>query len=281
MIRTPHRTGSAILLASCFVLWSTARPAWADTSEATPLATHHATYKLSLLRSNGTNAPASVAGFIDYDFSGSTCEGFATSFRQMTELQPAEGEARLNDMNSTTFEDGSGDQFTFSTKSSMDRTVVTDLDGKASRSGAGDLSVELRRPPASFKSGSDILFPTEHLRKIIATARAGGKLLTASVYDGSDTGKKVYRTLSVIGAPIDKAPDDAAGKNAVLRSLRRWPVAISYFDGDAADHPDYVLSFDLYENGVSRALRLDYGDFILAGELDDLRLSSPAACAAH
>jgi hypothetical protein len=39
------------------------------------------------------------------------------------------------------------------------------------------------------------------------------------------------------------------------------------------------LSFDLYENGISRALRLDYGDFILAGEMSSLELLSEPACA--
>jgi hypothetical protein len=39
------------------------------------------------------------------------------------------------------------------------------------------------------------------------------------------------------------------------------------------------LSFDLYENGISRALRLDYGDFVLAGEMSSLELLSQPECA--
>ena len=53
-----------------------------------------------------------------------------------------------------------------------------------------------------------------------------------------------------------------------LNNIRRWPVAISYFElGKKDGQPIYVLSFDLYENGVSRALKLDYGDFVLRGDM--------------
>ncbi len=43
--------------------------------------------------------------------------------------------------------------------------------------------------------------------------------------------------------------------------------------------PAYTISFDLYENGVSRALKLDYGDFALRGELKSLDVSpATGAC---
>jgi hypothetical protein len=38
------------------------------------------------------------------------------------------------------------------------------------------------------------------------------------------------------------------------------------------------LSFQLYENGISRALRLDYGDFVLAGEMTSLELLPTPPC---
>ena len=61
--------------------------------------------------------------------------------------------------------------------------------------------------------------------------------------------------------------------------MPRWPVTISYFDAAKPDGPpEYVLSFDLYENGISRALKLDYGDFVLAGELTELHLLPGTAC---
>ena len=52
-----------------------------------------------------------------------------------------------------------------------------------------------------------------------------------------------------------------------MKSLTRWPVTVSYYDRDAKptegeQTPVYAMSFELFENGVSRALVLDYNDFV-------------------
>jgi hypothetical protein len=250
----------------------------AGAAAAVPMASHHAIYKLSLLKAKGANAPASAVGVIDYNFSGSACDGYTTTFRQLTELQPSEGDARVNDLRSTTFEEANGSQFSFKTTTRNDNDVVTDVDGRARKLPDGEASVELKTPPGRATLGDDILFPTEHLRRIIGVAEAGGKLLEAKVYDGSDTGKKVFRTLTVIGRPIDAPSQDPVGAADGLKTVRRWPVSISYFDKGKEDAPDYILSFDLYENGISRALKLDYGDFVLEGDLTDLTVKAPSPC---
>jgi len=65
------------------------------------------------------------------------------------------------------------------------------------------------------------------MRKIVAAAQAGQSLLDLQVYDGSETGEKIYNTLTVIGQPIApgaKPPADAGAKEPALLKLRRWPV---------------------------------------------------------
>ena len=80
-------------------------PALAQKNGA-PLASHRATYELTLLKSTGSKAPSSARGKIAFDFSGSPCDGYTQEFRQYTEIEPTEGESRVSDMRSTTFEDG-------------------------------------------------------------------------------------------------------------------------------------------------------------------------------
>jgi hypothetical protein len=120
------------------------------------------------------------------------------------------------------------------------------------------------------------VFPTEQIQRIIAAAKEGKSLLELTVYDGSDNGEKVYNTLSVIGAAItpDKAVNspDPSTSSEQMKSLTRWPVTVSYFDRDAKakegeQTPVYAMSFELFENGVSRALVLDYNDFVISGSL--------------
>lgn len=252
-------------------------PARADAPSApVPLAGHHAVYKLTLLKAKGTNAPVSASGVIDYGFAASSCDGYKTDFRQLTEMQPNEGDSKLNDMRSTTFEDDAATRFDFKTKTSVDDDA-TDLAGQAQRDAGGAVAVDIAQPKGKADFAADVLFPTQHLRRVIAAAEHGDKLLSADVFDGSETGKKLYHTLSVIGAGTDAPVDDAAGRTEATRSMRRWPVVISYFAGDK-DQPDYVLSSDIYENGVSRALKLDYGDFVLAGALEQLTITPEPDC---
>ena len=132
----------------------------------------------------------------------------------------------------------------------------------------------------------DIVFPTEQVERIVAAARAGKSLLELNVYDGSDTGEKLYRTLTVIGAPIAPGagtddPDAAMG-DAAMKGATRWPVTVSYYDSAAAKSgeqtPTYAMSFQLYDNGVSRALKLDYNDFVLAGAISKFETTPAKPC---
>jgi hypothetical protein len=63
--------------------------------------------------------------------------------------------------------------------------------------------------------------------------------------------------------------------------MTRWPVTISYFDRSAPggeQTPVYSIGFEMFENGISRALNLDYGDFVVAGEMSQLELKEAKAC---
>jgi hypothetical protein len=145
--------------------------------------------------------------------------------------------------------------------------------------------VTLTKPKSSdFVLNAAVIFPTEHVRRILTAARDGKSLLEFPVYDGSETGAKVYNTLSVIGrqiAPDDRVPHDAAAGQAALAGMARWPVTVSYFDkanNPGEQLPVYAISFELYDNGISRALVLDYNDFAISGELTQLEIKNSKAC---
>ncbi|MBY6239718.1 cell envelope integrity EipB family protein [Methylosinus sp. Sm6] len=238
------------------------------------LAPHRAVYDLSLGQASGGKAPSSARGRIAFDFSGSACEGYVQNFRQITELQPSEGPARLSDMRSNTFETGDGKDFRFRIETRLDNVPSENIDGKAKKSGGASMSVDLAQPKhSSLALDGGALFPTEHLRHILAAAGGGETILEAKVYDGSGDGEKIFDTLTVLGKATSAAAGEKAAQIKPLEGLRRWPVSISYFEpGKRDEQPVYVLSFDLYENGISRALKLDYGDFVLTGEMTELAL---------
>ena len=246
-----------------------------------PLADHRAIYKVPLLKAVGTKSPTSARGKVSYEFDGSACAGYSQNFRQITEMQPAEGATRLSDMRSATFEGADGKSFSFDVKTSVDRAAPEVVDGHAEREGADVLQIKLSKPAEqALDVDQEVLFPTAHLKRIIAAAKAGQHIVAVKVFDGSDDGKKVYDTTTIIGRPLT-GPTDAAGAARVVAmdDMTRWPVVISYFEeGHKDKEPAYTLGFELYENGVSRALRFDYGDFVLAGQMVSLEMLPGQSC---
>ena len=70
----------------------------------------------------------------------------------------------------------------------------------------------MTKPQAkSLDFGRDVLFPTQHIERLIDAAKHGGGAIQARVYDGSDTGAKIFATLSVIGKEETKP-----GKTPIL-----------------------------------------------------------------
>lgn len=258
-------------------------------SGAVALAAHRAVYDLRLANARGKSPMQAVRGRILYDFSGSVCEGYALQFRQVSELDSGEGKVTMSDLRATSWEEGAAKRLRFHSQNFFDQQLRETVDGEAERDNDG-VAVKLSQPDGkSFDLKTDLVFPTEHVRRIIAAAREGRTLLELTVYDGSDNGEKVFDTLAVIGralAPDEHKPEDATASQQAFQSLKRWPVTISYFDRANRDNmeksgeqtPVYAITFELYENGVSRALMLDYGDFVLSGELTSFQMKDVRPC---
>ena len=275
----------ALAIAGAVVCDSTAAALAGDT---VPLAPHRAIYDLKLSKSKGSRGIESVRGRILYDFSGNACEGYNLEFRQVSELDSGEGKTALSDLRSTTWEDGKASKFRFNSENLVNEHTTDSVNGHAERDTKA-VSVSLSKPKEkNFTVPAAAVFPTEHMRRIIGAAREGKTILEFPVYDGSETGEKLYNTLTVIGRPIapgTKVPDDAAAKIPVLAKLTRWPVTISYFEQEnkkkeqsGEQTPVYAISFELYENGISRALSLDYADFTISGEMTSLEMKKEKKC---
>jgi envelope integrity protein B len=276
----PFRTSLGVLAMAAVVCGSA--------KAAGPFLPHQALYELNLVKSRGSNPINSARGRILYNFSGSACEGYTSEFRQVSELDIGEGKVTLSDLRSNSWEDGAGKSYRFKIDARMNDSDSSPVDGIAERTG-DHITVKLKQPEAkTFTLDGATVFPTEQIQRIIAAAKDGKSLLELMVYDGSDNGQKVYNTLSVIGQaiPPDKATPspDPSTTSEQMKSMTRWPVTVSYYDRDAQKKdgeqtPVYAMSFELFENGVSRALVLDYNDFVISGALGkfDVKDAKPAS----
>jgi len=248
------------------------------------LVPHRAVYDLRLSQSRNTGSAEGVTGRILYDFSGNSCDGYALQFRQVSELSTGEGRSAVSDLRTVTWEDGTATNYRFQSENLIDQNQVEIVDGQAERR-VDSVAVNLTKPDRKkFDADAGVVFPTEHMRRIILAARAGKTILDLPVYDGSENGEKIFNTLTIIGPPIppdQRIPTDAAAGQPVLDGMKRWPVTISYFERHkkgGEQTPLYSIAFELYDNGISRALTLDYNDFVLRGDMSVLEIKDSKPC---
>jgi hypothetical protein len=271
-------TGAGGVLTGALLL--AAPPAFAQAgAERVVLAPHRAVYDLVLDSGRPSGNIDTAKGRIAFEFTGDACDGYMLSFRQVTQLGTEAG-PRLIDARSTTFEAGDGASFRFKTENVTGGAAPETVDGTAQKSGGG-YEVKLSQPKAeSYREASDALFPNAQMKALIQAARAGQKTLSVRLYDGANSGKEVYDTLSVIGKRIEAEPSETPLQRPEFEKLARWPVTISYYKaGSGETTPSYGIAFELYENGVTGAVRLDYSGFSLRGTLTRLDLLPQEPCA--
>jgi EipB-like len=247
------------------------------------LAAHRAVYDLMLDRSEQADDLADMSGRIVMEFTGSECGGYSVALRFVTEIADQDGDLRITDARTETFEDRDGGGFKFSNETFIDEALTEESRGRANRTGDG-VSVALIKPTKkSFILDKSVVFPTEQIIQIIEAAKRDVNFLQIDVYDGSEDGETVYATTVVVGDGSTNSTDigdEVATREAGVAGLRHWPVTVSYFEqlGTGEQTPIYVMSFILYENGVSRDLKIDYGDFAIVGRLSGLEMFATERC---
>ncbi|WP_085034049.1 cell envelope integrity EipB family protein [Ensifer aridi] len=264
--------GRASLGALCFAVMTAG-------ANASALAPHRAVYDLELKDASERSGISGMYGRMVYEFNGSPCEGYTVSFRFVTQVDTGE-EVRLTDQQTTTYEDMKNGSFRFLTRSFTDEKLDKEVRGSAHEEKTG-VKVELTAPDKREVALAASRFPTEHMLEVIERAKRGESFFQSRIFDGSDTGDKTLITSTFVGKPRQPSADEAdAGKAGKLAGEKYWPVTISYFNDNASGdaQPIYRMSFKLYENGVTRDLTMDYGDFVLSGKLADLEVFNAEEC---
>jgi len=284
MYRTKSKSRALLLTALAIGLSSSAVQALTP-SGAAILVPHRAVYEMTLDSSRPATGISGVKGRMVFEFAGSGCEGYTMNMRLVTRIVGSTGRSVVTDLRSSTWEQGAGKRYRFNSSQYKGDTLEEKTSGDAKRSDAdGHVIVHMSVPsPRQLKVTGPVMFPTQHSLAILNTAKRGESVLQTRIYDGSSEGDKVYATTAFIGQrlkPGAKKPPKRVENDEVLDALDSWPVSISYFETDegAGETPAYQLSFRIYNNGVSRNLVIDYGDFAIKGDLSALEFMPLSKC---
>jgi hypothetical protein len=240
------------------------------------MAAHRAVYDLALLKSSNSG-PASARGRIVIEFSGSACEGYVQTMRQVVELAAQEGEAARLDYRSSTFESGDATRFRYSRDNKKSGEQPDKSDGAVEKR-TNFITLMINKPKRKqIYLPEGTLFPTEHMKRLIQTAKSGETRFAAPLFDGADEDNRVFDTVVTIGAR--KEGGDGQALTSAFNSLLYWPMSMSFFEREKGDGtPVQTMRFNVFENGVISSIVIDFGDFALSGKLQGLEMLKPAVC---
>ncbi len=250
------------------------------------LAPHRAIYNLSLERSTPGSGVSNVDGRIVYEITGNACEGYTQNMRFVSLTMSQEGGAQQTDLRTSSWEEVPSRKLRFSSSNYQNDSLSEQSRGTATRDGPGATGkIDLLKPEkrmADLPAGAR--FPVQHSMDLIAAARRGDHVFTSDLFDGSETGVKVYATSAVIGALI------APGAKKTLAHLKdgdklekvpSWPVSISYFnpgDRHKDEMPLYEMSYRFHDNGITSSILIDYGEYAINAKLDELTYLDQGKC---
>jgi hypothetical protein len=257
-------------------------PVAASPALAQPVLTpHRAVYDIVLDRATDRSGITSIAGRMVYEFDGSGCEGYTVTFRFVSQIDTSEL-SRITDQQTTTYEDPEGETFDFVTKSYVDQQLDRETKGTARRS-EGQTIVDVDKPETAEIALAETHFPTQHLVELIEKAKAGESFYETSLFDGSEDADRIMTTTVIIGKlEVPEKQDGEFPAAEAIATQAYWPVSIAYFDlsdVEGEEVPDYRIDFKLHENGITRDLVMDYGEFSMKGKLVDLAIfDRPKTC---
>ncbi len=253
--------------------------------EPSRLVPHRAIYEMTLDEARSASGIAGIDGRMVFEFTGSPCDGYSLNMRMVTQMTDSQGQSNMTDLRSSTWEQGDGKKFRFQSAQYLNDKLGDVTMGRAVREASSEaVQVKLSQPSRDeIALAGRIFFPTQHSIALIEKALAGQNVFQARIYDGSEKGRKVYETTAFIGTMVKPGADDAKleapAKEKKLGELPSWPISIGYFEPREGDLiPSYQIDFRLYENGVSRELSIDYGDFSIQGRLTSLEYLQAKEC---
>jgi len=288
--------GAAVLALACVSIGGTAvavetgtpPPAQAGTAAPVQITAHRALYTMSLDHAKTDSGVTSAQGEMGYQW-GESCEGWTVEQRYTLTIGYAESQDVNIVSNFVTWESKDGLRYRFNQKETRNGTVDEEIRGSAQLDGPGKGgTVTFEKPqPQTMKLPPGALFPSAHTILLIQKAEAGDNFVSRQVFDGATVegavlvsaviGPKVDATVAKASADPKSEPNPKSDPNqqglANNPILQRpgWHVRLAFFPADEnAEKPDYELGMLLLDNGISRDMMIDYGDYTIRAKLNTI-----------
>ena len=255
-----------------------AAAAWTGTAAlAAEINAHRALYTMTLGTSRTDSGVTGARGAMAYQW-GESCDGWTVEQRYKLTLSYAESQDVVIVSNFVTWESKDGLHYRFNQKETRNGTVDGEIRGEAQLDGPGKGgTITFEKPTAkTLTLPPGALFPSAHTILLMAKAQAGENFLSRQVFDGA-TAEGAVLVTAAIGGKVQPDPNDPL-KASILQHPG-FRVRLAFFPANVSEEkPDYELGMLLLDNGVSRDMLIDYGDYTIKAKLDNIEPLPKPAC---
>jgi hypothetical protein len=223
---------------------------------------HVADYTITLEKRHQDNDLQNITGTMRYSLRH-TCDAWVSDYTANMDFSMVRN--RIESQNSLSFvELHDGKTFQYAVRHEENGRLTKNSKGVVENKG-DKMSVIYRDMSGESKTHvieAGILFPTNHLKKIIEKAKSGTFFFTDSVFDGSDN--EGYYRISSLTKPIND---------------NEWRVSMAFFDAmEKTAEPDYEMTFSLPESGILKDIVISYPNFTVRQSMTSVKLLERAAC---
>ncbi len=257
----------------------------ASTVPAAELAGHRAIYDLRQLSGGSGSDFTDVNGKMYLDWND-VCDGWTLTQHVRLNFVSRTGRQIRNDFSFSSWESRSGHKFRYNMRSTTNDELNEQVEGRAEllQSGQGGVALFSEPEKGEIKLPPGTVFPTEHLFLIIDQAIEGESVLITDVFSGTgdDSLNEVSAFIGKLIEPGTNMDRRLIEQEEIANSLllfRSWPIDMAYFPyGGGDQEPEFEVHFTVMENGVSPSMDLDYGNFALRAEIEELEYHDVPDC---
>ncbi|MCF3946239.1 cell envelope integrity EipB family protein [Acidiphilium sp. AL] len=231
----------------------------------------NATYTLSLSKVRG-HSVTGATGRLRFDVL-ETCRAYTVSQHMTLLIRNQDGSLTRTISDYDTWESKSGHRLTFLLRQSEDGKTKVEDQGTATTGPKGGVVNYTVPKGRVVKLPPGTLFPMAHTRHILEASAKGEPYIDPPLFDGTSAHGAEHTFVAILGRR-----DAQKSRFAPLAALPSTLVDIGFFRRKPRDEePDFRTQMRYYTNGVSRDVRLDFGNFVLHGKLTALTIP-PVAC---
>ncbi len=242
---------------------------------AVELQPHRANYALSMVSAKGSSRFLNVQGATTTMLER-TCDGWIVAERVAMNMDTHDGNRIRRDLRFTGFESSDGRRYHFASRG-LTNGRTEDFKGTASIS-PGAIGAATYSTPPDFKLAlpRDTVFYVTFTRWLVEQAVAGRPHAEIVVFDGADDDGPERAVVFI--TPVTGAAEQ--GKDlGPLAEGRAWNFRIGFYgNGSRSAEPDFEVEARMLENGVATRFRIEFSDFTVLQEAQQLEAIPPPEC---